>query len=328
MSETIQVDKDLRLENQRLLAELEDAYKSMEAMLAQHSHENKITYQELLLKVNALENLNKALTDKENKLINLQKMSSVGYFVANIIHELSTPLTIISGSAELARMKGCTPAVHDYLKVISESVVRLYDLLDRFRGIYGSETETFKVFDLGEHLRYTMETVSIIMPSHINLELTIPDRAIPVEGDSDQLMQIYLNICKNAFDELLNCGNSLSVKVITLPAKQLHEEFNDTYAFSQTSTDWRNIVSHHEQFAAVRFGDNGGGIAQERLHRVFEAYHTSKPEGEGTGLGLSISSDIITRHNGNLGVASEEGVGTEFVVLVPLASQSDGREKT
>ena len=71
--------------------------------------------------------------------------------------------------------------------------------------------------------------------------------------------------------------------------------------------------------AVARVSDTGGGIPSEALARIFEPFFTTKPEGVGTGLGLSISRDILRRIGGDIRVESETGVGTTFVVELPLA---------
>ena len=68
----------------------------------------------------------------------------------------------------------------------------------------------------------------------------------------------------------------------------------------------------------IRLNDNGGGIPAEVLEKIFQPFFTTKPTGEGTGLGLSLSYDIITKgHGGDLKVNTEEGVGTEFIIVLP-----------
>jgi signal transduction histidine kinase len=68
----------------------------------------------------------------------------------------------------------------------------------------------------------------------------------------------------------------------------------------------------------IEFTDNGSGIASEHLKRVFEPFFTTKPVGKGTGLGLSIAYGIIGRHHGSISVSSTPGVGTTFVITLPI----------
>jgi signal transduction histidine kinase len=71
-------------------------------------------------------------------------------------------------------------------------------------------------------------------------------------------------------------------------------------------------------FVEIRVKDNGNGIPQKVLDKIFQPFFTTKPTGEGTGLGLSLSYDIVKAHNGKLKVETKEGEGTEFIVVLPV----------
>jgi signal transduction histidine kinase len=73
----------------------------------------------------------------------------------------------------------------------------------------------------------------------------------------------------------------------------------------------------------VEIGDDGCGIAQENLNRIFDPFFTTKPVGKGTGLGLSLSYGIVKKHNGNIEVSSEPGVGTRFRISIPISPQQE-----
>ena len=68
----------------------------------------------------------------------------------------------------------------------------------------------------------------------------------------------------------------------------------------------------------IRVKDNGNGIPQKVLDKIFQPFFTTKPTGQGTGLGLSLSYDIIKTHGGELKVETKEGEGTEFIVVLPI----------
>ena len=72
----------------------------------------------------------------------------------------------------------------------------------------------------------------------------------------------------------------------------------------------------------IRFKDNGRGIAEDKMTKIFEPFYTTKDVGEGTGLGLSISYSIIKQHNGSIDVESKVGEGTEFILTLPKQLQT------
>ncbi len=76
---------------------------------------------------------------------------------------------------------------------------------------------------------------------------------------------------------------------------------------------------NHPEFVTIRIADNGNGIPDELQQRIFDPFFTNKPVGKGTGLGLSISYQIITKkHHGEISFSSEQGKGTEFMIIIPL----------
>jgi signal transduction histidine kinase len=110
-----------------------------------------------------------------------------------------------------------------------------------------------------------------------------------VDGDMNQLQQVFLNLSLNACEAMPN-GGTLSISTSVRDGKVL-----------------------------VKLADTGCGIKQEHLDQIFEPFFSTKPVGQGTGLGLSVSYGILRQHGGSVEVESEEGKGTTFaVVLTPL----------
>ena len=81
---------------------------------------------------------------------------------------------------------------------------------------------------------------------------------------------------------------------------------------------WINLKKTSKDYVSIGVEDNGPGIPQEILPRIFEPYFTTKPKGEGTGLGLSIIKDIVDKHHGKIEVASVPG-STKFIVSLPIS---------
>jgi signal transduction histidine kinase len=77
---------------------------------------------------------------------------------------------------------------------------------------------------------------------------------------------------------------------------------------------------HDDGRLAIRIADTGTGIAAERLPRIFDAFYTTKDAGHGSGLGLVVARDIVSQHDGEIRVSSEPGVGTEFLILLPVGA--------
>ncbi len=321
-NEILESRDDLIQENQRLLSELELAYKSMEHIVEESNREKEIAYSELQNKFEALEQLYAQLSKKENMLIHMEKLSSIGQFITELIHELSSPLTAISLQSQLAVMKDISDEVKNQFKIISEHAERMSNLLSRFKAMAYKGKEDFIIFDLKDNLAECIGTIEIIKPKHITIKTELCEDKLPVKGDPYQTNQVYLNLSKNAFDAMKNNGKEFLVRLRKMSSKELQESniFGDVYC--QPQSDWYEILKNTAQFALAEFIDQGSGIPPEILKEIFQPFFTTKERGKGTGLGLHISSDISLRHGGNLAVKSKVGSGTTFQFILPIASHS------
>jgi signal transduction histidine kinase len=198
--------KKLKSENRILLAELEEAYKSMEAILVQTEKEKEITYRELENKYTALQHTYSELSRKENMLIHMEKLSSIGQFITEIVHELKTPLTVISSATEIVLLNELPEESRDILSKIPEQVKRMSGMLGRFK-------EKFTCFDINLNLNDFIETLELITPKSIEISCDLSEDELKVKGDAYQLTQIYLNLAKNAFDAMDDVSDAcLSIK--------------------------------------------------------------------------------------------------------------------
>jgi len=307
------------LENQRLLVELETAYTNMERILEESKREKAIAYNELQEKFEALENLYDQLSKKENMLIHMEKLSSIGQFITELIHELSSPLTAITLQAQLAVMKNVDEETTKQFKIVSEHAERMSNLLSRFKAMAYKGKEDFRLFDLNQNLAECVETIEIIKPKSVRIQLEVCEDNLPIKGDPYQINQIFLNLAKNAFDAMRNNGELLRIYTRKLKSKFIRETGEISHTFCQRPDEWKDILKRVSEFAVVYFNDQGSGIPEELMLEIFQPFFTTKERGKGTGLGLHISSDISLRHGGNLAVKSKVGKGTTFQLLLPIA---------
>jgi two-component system NtrC family sensor kinase len=128
--------------------------------------------------------------------------------------------------------------------------------------------------------------------------------------DANQIKQVLVNLLNNAL-QVMPDGGRLTV------ATRLTE---------------REVDGIYRQMASITVSDSGTGIPPENLGRVFDPFFTTKEVGQGTGLGLSVSYGIVEKHNGKIEVESVPGVGSTFIVLLPIgevnqASRSSNKSK-
>lgn len=321
--DTIQVPssyEELKAENEHLLAELELAYTNMERVVQEANFEKEIAYKELQKKFDSLESLYSELSKKENMLVHLEKLSSIGQFITELIHEVSSPMTVISLQSQMALLKNIPDSEKQDFRVILENSNRVKNLLERFKAMAYKGKEDFKTFDLNRSLSVCLETVELIKPKNKQIETSFCEGELPVYGDQHQIDQIVLNLSKNAFDAMKRRGTILRVETRKISRETIQEGKSIGYCPVQTDYDWPAQLENNSDFALAEFIDEGSGIEPDLMQNLFQPFYTTKERGKGTGLGLSISRDIATRHNGNLAVKSIAGKGTTFQLLIPIHS--------
>ncbi len=318
--------KLLKNENRILLAELEEAYKNMETILVQTEREKEITYRELEQKYRTLQNTYTELSRKENMLIHMEKLSSIGQFITEIVHELKNPLTVISAAADIALLNDLSDESRSVINKIPEQVKRMLALLGRFKAMAYKEKEKFKCIDINKNLSDFIETLDLITPKSISITFDLSEDELIVKGDIYQLTQIYLNLAKNAFD-ILEGKHNPKLKIRTKMMTSAEVKKNQMEYFCQKPDIWKNNLRSVDKFALIEFIDNGPGIPEENMQFLFDTFFTTKERGKGTGLGLSISMDIANKHNANIVFNSKVGEGTAVQIFIPITEKADCLDK-
>lgn len=225
-------------------------------------------------------------------------------FIANISHELKTPLTSIQGFAQaiLDKTASSPAAIEKSAQVIFDESGRMnrlvLDLLDLARLDAGTADLQRAGLDLEELLRSVAER---LLPQSDQAEVRLVtkiERLPAFTGDGDRLAQVFTNLVDNALKHTPSGGR------VTLGARQLE--------------DWIEIA----------VADSGEGIPPEELSRIFERfYQLDKARqggpGHGLGLGLAIANEIVIAHGGNLSARSKIGEGSVFIIRLPVASPDD-----
>ncbi len=239
------------------------------------------------------------LKDSEQRLIQSAKLISLGEMGAGIAHELNSPLAGILSITE-ALLKRMPEGDHNYylLEKIKNAAVRSkYIILDMLT--YSRPTrEGFGPMFLNESIRATLTLfTSEIKTSSIEIIEAFDPELPKVFGNKGQMMEVILNIIKNARDAMKGSGR------IFISTKVSAEEGGE--------------------FAVAEIRDTGPGIAMEVRDKIFDPFFTTKEKGGGMniGLGLSISQSIIKEHGGRIEAGNAEGGGAVFKVYVPLYRQ-------
>jgi len=241
-----------------------------------------------------LEKVVGTLKTTQAQLIQSEKLSAVGQFVAGVAHELNNPLTSVIGFSELLQATSSDPKERERLNHINRNAIRCHKIVHSLLGFSRQHEPERKLVRLHEVAEAVLEIVSYDMRvNNVTLVREYASDLPPLLGDSHQLQQVVLNITSNA--------------------RQALEAFRrDGQITVRTGADGDRVW--------IRIIDNGPGISPENLKKIFDPFFTTKPQGKGTGLGLSLSYGIVQEHRGSIRAESQPGVGTEFILEFPAAT--------
>ncbi len=255
-----------------------------------------------------IENAMTELRKAQEGLIRNEKLAALGHLSAGVAHEIKNPLNIISTSAQLLLMEETlAPETKEQCKIILEQVGRAVKITDNLRDFARVRKPEVKEMDLHELIRKTVSLVEYEMKlDNINFEMDLCPSAV-INGDVDQLAQVFLNIINNATD-------SLKEKQSVAVREKLRE------------TGWKGEIAVktrvEDPWVVVEFRDTGMGIPGEVIENISDPFFTTKGEQKGTGLGLSIAFGIMENHGGTIEVESREGEWAKFALRFPVPAKS------
>lgn len=236
----------------------------------------------------------------------LERMRSE--FVANVSHELKTPLAAVKGFAETLLGGGVTDekTSRSFLQIIYDESERLNRLIGDILELSKIESKRIQMDYSPIHLSTFFDTISEMMRTvaekkRISLELDIPEELF-MEGDEDKLRQIFMNLLSNSISYTQEGGR------VKLTAREKHSNGNA------------------EDIVEFIVKDSGIGIPKKDLPRIFERFYRvdkARSRGSGgTGLGLSIVKHLVDLHHGTIKVESELGIGSSFIIELPILQET------
>jgi two-component system NtrC family sensor kinase len=233
----------------------------------------------------------------ERRLVQADKMSSIGVMAAGVAHEVNTPLAVISTYAQmLAKQISGDDQKTKLLDKIAKQTFRASEIVNSLLNFSRTSTTEFVETDLNKVIRETLTLIEHqLQKSGIEVVLNLEDGLAAVKGNSGKLQQVFLNLFLNARDALEQGGSGGT------PARLAVRTWNA------------------DGFARIDVSDNGQGIAPEHLERIYDPFFTTKGAKKGTGLGLSVTYGIVREHGGTIEVDSRLGAGARFHLELPLA---------
>ena len=237
------------------------------------------------------------ITEKKRKEILLRRaesLASLTTLAAGVAHEIKNPLGSMSIHVQLIKKalkckdsKLCEEALERYTAVIDEEIKRLNHIVVDFLFAVRPMNMDLAETNLNEFLAGIADFIRPeLQESNIDIELDLSDKTIHLPIDVRYMKQAILNLIKNSQAAMPNGGN------ITIGL-----------ADSESTID-------------ITISDNGSGISEENLPKIFEPYFTTKDNG--TGLGLTLVFKIIKEHGGDVAVTTKENKGTTFTLALPI----------
>jgi signal transduction histidine kinase len=238
----------------------------------------------------------KRLQQTKTQLTHSDRLILIGQLAASVAHDLANLITPIRGYAQLILRK--RDHIDAELVDIAERILRASQranlLLSQMVDLSGERTQTVEVVDLNQLLVEIGEMLAIrFKQSSVRVSKDLLGGPLNVAGNHVQLSQVFVNLLVNAIDAMPGGG---SLRIATR-------------------------IPGSDGMACVEIADTGVGIAPDVLRHIFDAFFTTKPEGEGTGLGLSVSKEIVTQYGGHIEVESQPGRGTTFSVWLPTRGE-------
>ncbi len=239
----------------------------------------------------------------ESRLINAEKLASMGTLAAGVAHEINNPLSVILGFSDLL-IRSADPESQDFedLKTIERQGLHCKQIVENLLSFARHGEETSETTDLNKCIREVVKIVKHTLDmNEIELDMRLSKPLSAVTGDFRQLQQVFLNLINNAVAAMPDGG------ILGISARQ--EEAGN------------GVV--------VTFSDTGTGISEADINRIFDPFYTTKPEGEGTGLGLFVSYGIISRYGGSIACESHTGEtsgrqGTTFTITLKSVPERKG----
>jgi len=242
-----------------------------------------------------LEKTVETLKTTQAQLVQSEKLSAVGEFVAGVAHELNNPLAAVMGFAELLRDANMDSSYRRQLDLIHKAAQRCQKIVQSLLSFARRHQAERKPVSVNELVEAVLEIVAYSLRTG-NIELvTALDAKLPlIMADGHQIQQVLLNIINNARQAI-----------------EAHQKDGKIRISSSLSG----------QSARITIQDNGPGISPENLRKIFDPFFTTKEVGKGTGLGLSLCYGIIKEHGGNIYADSQPGEGATFVIELPLTRE-------
>jgi signal transduction histidine kinase/DNA-binding response OmpR family regulator len=249
---------------------------------------------------------------EESNRVQAQRMESLGALAGGIAHDFNNILTCILGYAEVAirKVEAGSP-MHEDLTQILVAGAQARELVNQILTFSRKEPAQRRDVDLTALINDSLRLLRSGAPANVFIDTVLPRSGLELFADPNQLLQVILNLCTNAFHAMPENGGKITITAKLVPADGRHPLTRE--------------MQPGQPYVELVVADTGVGMSQETMRRIFEPLFTTKKSNQGTGLGLSIVHGIVRSHGGFIRVESKLGKGSRFQVFLPkLAAPAPG----
>ena len=279
----------------------------------------------------------------ESEILRAEKLASLATLTAGVAHDVKNPLNSINIHAQLLKRSikqsshptAISPSpnrTEQSIDIILEEIKRLSDTVDRFISTVVPVKITPKICSINKLIENIIETFKFeIEEKGIKIKLDLDPEVPETHFDEGQVRRALINLLKNAIEAIemrMRDLKNQKVELFKKPVKDIereHRRFPSSESFVKmngfTEFEGEILIRSYfkDKFLFVDFQDNGCGIPEEDLKKIFEPYYTTKFSG--AGLGLMLVHQVIIEHKGTIQIQSKLNEGTVFTIALPLTKK-------
>ena len=302
----------------------EEALRRNQEELLKKNKEIEASRRKLQLALEELETAYKELKATQSKILQQEKMASIGQLAAGVAHEINNPMAFISSN--LGTLDKYVHRLMEFIQTQSE-VIESFNTTDAIEGIKKKQKEL--------KLDYITEDIKGLIAESLDGSERVQKivQGLKSFARVDEAEYKYANMNECIESTINIVWNELKYKATlkkdygNLPLtkcypQQMNQVFMNLLINAGHAIEKQGEITiktwDEDGSILIAISDTGHGIPKENLNNIFEPFFTTKEVGKGTGLGLSITYEIIQKHNGEITVESEVGKGTTFTVRIPI----------
>ncbi len=270
-------------------------------LVSNHAFQRQLSRQNKTLEFtnDRLKSTIEQLKETEMQLIQTEKLASLGRMSAGIIHEINNPLNFVNTGLMVLKKKAALLKPEqqadylDVLKDVEDGVGRMKNIVTDLRTFSVNDTHSREPVRLSEAVRFALRFLSPEWKDVVLVHENVPP-GIVVVGNTNLLVQVLVNLIKNAIDATLGRSHGEGEK----PTVWIEAELRDNTG-------------------RLKVRDNGTGIEDKNLGKIFDPFFSTKDQGQGMGLGLSLCYRIVQSFGGKISVRTQTGKFAEFLIELP-----------